>query len=183
MGENGSGHSCQGYHTRITQLAQTREELVFAHGGRLDLETGKLVHGSKLKRATQRLSYALQAKTIGVFRPNREKDELTYAIGTTEHSGRTRGLGRNISSEHGFPNDRDTYRSRQRRKDEEAAQISRLEEYVRESRKALLQAQEREKDMQARMQEEIIKQVQIAMSAQRQASDLGININIIPLIS
>ena len=155
----------------------------FAHGGRLDLETGKLVHGPKLERATQRFSYALQAKAIGAFRPNREKDELTYAIGTAEHSGRTRGLGRNISWEHGFPNDRDTYRSRQRRKDEEAARISRLEEYVRESREALLQAQEREKDMQARMQDEIIKQVQIAMSAQRQASDPGININISPLIS
>ena len=119
----------------------------FAHGGRLDLETRKLVHGTKLERATQRLSYALQAKAIGAFRPNREKDELMYAIGTAEHSGRMRGLGRNISWKHGFPNDRDTYRSWQRRKDEEAARISRLEEYVRESRKALLQAQEHEKDM------------------------------------
>ena len=36
------------------------------------------------------------------------------------------------------------------------------------------------KDMQARMQDEIIKQVQIAMSAQRQASDLEMNINISP---
>jgi hypothetical protein len=58
-----------------------------------------------------------------------------------------------------------------------------LEELVRESREALLQAQEREKDMQARMQDEIVKQVQIAMSAQRQASDPGMNINISPLIS
>ena len=56
----------------------------FAHGGRLDLETRKLVHGTKLERATQRLSYALQAKAIGAFRPNREKDELTYALGTAE---------------------------------------------------------------------------------------------------
>ena len=111
-GKNGSGHSCQGYHTRITQLVQTREKLLFAHGGRLDLETEKLVHGPKLERATQRFSYALQAKAIGAFRPNRETNELTYAIGTAEHSGRTRGLGRNISWEHGFPNDRDTYRSR-----------------------------------------------------------------------
>ena len=55
-----------------------------------------------------------------------------------------------------------------------------MEEYVRESRKALLQAQEREKDKQARMQDKIIKQVQIAMSAQRQASDPGMNINISP---
>ena len=171
MGKNGSGHSCQGYHTRITQLAQTCEELVFRSWGRLDLETGKLVHGQKLERATQRFSYALQAKAIGAFRPNREKDELTYALGTAEHSGQTRGLGWNISWEHGFPDDRDTYRSQQRRKDEDAARISRLEELVRESREALLQAQEREKDMQARMHDKIRKQVQIAMSAQRQASD------------
>ena len=34
--------------------------------------------------------------------------------------------------------------------------------------------------MQARMHDEIIKQVQIAMSAQRQTSDPGININISP---
>ena len=129
------------------------------------------------------MSYALQAKAIGAFRPNREKDELTYALGTAKHSGRMRGLGRNISWEHGFPDDKDTYRSRQRRKDEDAARISRLEELVHESREALLQAQEREKDMQARMQDEIIKQVQIAMSAQWQASDPGININISPLIS
>ena len=47
----------------------------------------------------------------------------------------------------------------------DAARISKLEELVRESREVLLQAQEREKNMQARMQDEIIKQVQIAMSA------------------
>jgi hypothetical protein len=92
-----------------------------------------LVHGPKHERATQRFSYALQAKAIGAFRPNREKDELTYAIGTAEHSGRTRGLGQNISWEHGFPNDRDSYRNWQINKDEEAARISRLEEYVHES--------------------------------------------------
>jgi hypothetical protein len=45
----------------------------------------------------------------------------------------------------------------------------------------VLQAQEREKEMEARMQEEIRKQVQIAMSAQRQASEPGMNVNIRPL--
>ena len=55
-----------------------------------------------------------------------------------------------------------------------------MEELVRESWEVLLEAQEREKDMHARMHDEIRKQVQIAMSAQRQASDPGININISP---
>ena len=58
-----------------------------------------------------------------------------------------------------------------------------MEEYVHESWEAFLQAQEREKDIQARMPDKIIKQVQIVKSVQRQASDLGININISPLIS
>ena len=139
-GKNRSGpRGAKGITPESLNWPKCANNCFFAHGGRLDLEAGKLVHGPKLERATQRLSYALQAKTIGAFRPNREKDELTYAIGTTEYSGRMRGLGRNISWEHGFLNDRDTYRNRQRRKDEEAARISRLEEYVHESREALLQ--------------------------------------------
>ena len=47
----------------------------------------------------------------------------------------------------------------------------------------VLEAKEREKAMEARMQEEIRKQVQIAMSVQRQASEPGINVNISPLVS
>ena len=45
----------------------------FTHGGRLDLETGKLVYGPKLKKATQRFSYALQAKAIGAFKPKERR--------------------------------------------------------------------------------------------------------------
>ena len=62
----------------------------FAHGGTLDQETGKCVYGARLQEAAQRLFYAQRATTSGAFRPNREKDELTYAIGTIEHGGRTR---------------------------------------------------------------------------------------------
>jgi len=111
-----------------------------------------------------------------MFKPNREKDELTYAIGTTEHSGRTRGLGRNTSWEHSFPNDRETYQSRQRRKEEEAAHNRMLEQ-------AMLQVEERAKALEERMHEQIKRQVQIAIIAQRQASDQGMNVNISPLIS
>jgi hypothetical protein len=134
----------------------------FHHGGRLDPETGLEVYGQKLETARCQLAFAIQAKEIGAFKPNREKDELTYAIETAEHTGRTRGLGRNTSWKHGFPNDRETYRSRERSKEEQAARVAMLEEMV-------LQAQEREKAMEARMLEEIRKQVQRAMSAQRQA--------------
>ena len=74
----------------------------------------------------------------------------------------------------GFPQDRPSYRSRQRKKEEEAQRLQRLEEAVRE-------AQEREKNLKARMQEEIRRQVQIALSASKQASEPGIDIS--PLLS
>jgi hypothetical protein len=90
-------------------VAAAHEELVFSHGGRLDPETGLAVYRQKLEIARRRFAFAIQAKEIGVFKPNREKDELTYAIGTARHTGRTRGLGRNTSWKHGFPNDRETY--------------------------------------------------------------------------
>ena len=91
------------------------------------------------------------------FVPNREKDELTYALQTPEHLGRTRGK-RLISWRHGFPKDAATYRSRRRRKDEEAERIHRLEE-------AVLQSRERELNMDMRMQEEIKRQVALQLSS------------------
>ena len=59
----------------------------FGVGGSLDPETGKIVPGEKLQEATERLKFILSARESGVFRPNREKDELTYTIGTAEHGG------------------------------------------------------------------------------------------------
>ena len=144
-GKSGSIHYCQGDRTRISQVAPTCEKLVLGHGGRLDPKTGVAVYGQKLQIAAEILAYAIQAKEIGVFKPYREKDELTYAIGTDEHSGRTRGLGRNTSWEHGFPNDKETYRSRQRRKEEEAARNRMLEPVV-------LQEEEKAKALEERMQ-------------------------------
>jgi hypothetical protein len=139
-----------------------------AHGGSLDPLTGKMVHGKKLEEATTKLIQILKAKASGLFRPNREKDELTYILGTDEHPGRTRGFGA-VTWEHGFPQWRDTYRSRQRKKDEEAEKLHILQQYV-------LDAKRREEEMEARMQEEVKRQVQIAMSSQGLTIAPGTNI-------
>jgi len=151
------------------KLGERAKNWFFAHGGTLDQETRKCVYGARLQEAAERLFYAQRATASGAFRPNREKDELTYAIGTIEHGGRTRGKG-SVSWEHGFPQDRPSYRSRQRKKEEEAQRLQRLEEAVRK-------AQERKKNLEARMHEEIRRQVQIAVSASKQASEPGINIS------
>jgi len=65
----------------------------------------------------------------GEFRPNREKDELTYALENPEHGGHMRGYGA-VPWLQSFQADQDTYRSRQRKKDEEAERIHRLEAFV-----------------------------------------------------
>jgi hypothetical protein len=150
----------------------------FGHGGTIDLETGKIVYGEKLERVGQRMAYARGLVESGTWQPNREKDELTYALETAEHGGRTRGYGE-ISWEHGFPKDRPTYRSRQRKKEEEAERLHRLEAMVIESREAAREAIAREKALEERMNEEIKRQVQIAVSSiqGQTASEPRVNIS------
>ena len=65
----------------------------------------------------------------GSFKSDREKDELTYALGTPEHTGCVRGMGI-VPWKHGFNGDIETYRSRQRRKTVKAKKMHALEERV-----------------------------------------------------
>jgi len=52
----------------------------FMHGGSLDPQTGELVIGGEIGRATKRLIDIVDASANGAFVPNREKDKLTYAL-------------------------------------------------------------------------------------------------------
>ena len=122
----------------------------------MDPDTGAVVWGQEISRAAERLVRAREAVQSGEFRPNREKDELTYALENPEHGGRTRGYGA-VPWLQSFQADQDTYRSRQRKKDEEAERIRRLEAFV-------LQSQEHEKAREEWMQAEIQRQVQAALS-------------------
>ena len=88
----------------------------FVHGGSLNPETGELVVGGTIGEAARRLCDIVDASASGAFVPNREKDELTYALQTPEHPGQTRGKGL-ILWRQGFPEDVATYRSHQRRKE------------------------------------------------------------------
>ena len=139
------------------------------HGGSLNPTTGEVVFGKKLEAATTRLIQVLEAKASGLFRPDREKDELTYALRRDEHSGRTRGFGA-LSWDLAFPQWRDTYRSRQRKKEEDAQRLQMLQQYV-------IDAQRREEEMKRTMQEEIRRQVQIQLSSQGLAPPLATNVS------
>jgi hypothetical protein len=52
----------------------------FAHGGSLNPKTGALVMGAEIREVIERLFDIIDASACGLFRPNREKDELTYAL-------------------------------------------------------------------------------------------------------
>ena len=116
----------KGINPFLIDWSERSKNWFFTHGGSLDPETGEPVIGGEIRTAAQRLIDIVDAYASGVFVPNREKDELTYALETPEHPGRMRGKGL-ISWRHGFPEDAASYRSRQRRKDEEAEWIHRLE--------------------------------------------------------
>jgi hypothetical protein len=72
---------------------------------------------------------ALKLKEEGKFKPDREKDELSFALGTPEHTGRVRGLGV-IPWKHAFLEDQATYRSRSRSKAEQERHLHALEERI-----------------------------------------------------
>src|SRR3954466_11793087 len=67
---------------------------------------------------------AMNDAQLGLFRPERENDELTRSLGNPEKGGRTRGKGASVSWKKGFPQYDASYRSRQRKKD----RISRVEQ-------------------------------------------------------
>ena len=91
--------------------------------------TGSCIYGQKIQQAAQRLHEAIQAVAEGTFQPDRERDELTYALGNPEHPGRTRGKGV-IPWKYRFRHYIESYRSRQRRKNDEREHLRRLEEQL-----------------------------------------------------
>ena len=79
---------------------------------------------------------------------------MTYALGNLEHPGRTRGKDV-VLWKYGFRDYIESYRSRQRRNNDEREHLRRLEEWL--------------MSHDQRLEEEVQRQVAIAMSQQQQA--------------
>ena len=124
----------------------------YAHGGTLNPVDGSLVFSDQIREAANRLTDAVEASSQGTFRPDREKDELSLALQTPEHPGRTRGKGV-IPWKIGFKEDIHTYRSRMRSKRDTEAKIADLEYRV--------------SSYELSMQEEVARKVDERMAAHR----------------
>ena len=105
------------------------------------MEDGSFATSDAIREATDRLDVALKAMSEGSFKSDREKDELTYTLGTPEHTGRVRGMGV-VPWKHGFSGDIETYRSRQRRKAKVVEKERALEERVAMIEGALVTSQQ-----------------------------------------
>ena len=50
------------------------------------MEDGSFVTSDAIREAANKIDEALKAVLEGSFNPDREKDELTYTLGTPEHT-------------------------------------------------------------------------------------------------
>src|ERR1041385_716460 len=85
------------------------------HGGKLDLKTGKVILKASLKGADKELLEAVVDARKGIFKADRENNELTRALKNPEHPGRTQGVGV-VPWYEGFAEFNDSYISRSRKK-------------------------------------------------------------------
>ena len=70
----------KGIHPFSLEWPERSKNWFFAHGGSLYPDTGKSVVGGQIEIAAQRLFDIVDASVSGAFVPNREKEELTYAL-------------------------------------------------------------------------------------------------------
>jgi hypothetical protein len=115
----------------------------YGHGGTLDTEW-KCIYTVRHKENPLPIdAFRRAAKDVeeGRFHPDREKDELTHALGNPEHPGRTQTTPGSKPWKIGFPPEKKKYpdRSRQRKKEMDADRFSKIEEELKKHRDLLTQ--------------------------------------------
>ena len=58
---------------------------------------------------TEQATYG-EEKLQGSFKPSRERDDLSLALGNPEYTGRVKGIGKRTTWKYGFEKDRDMYK-------------------------------------------------------------------------
>src|SRR3954463_14103782 len=115
----------------------------FGHGEQLDPKTGEVIIKESIKGSDQEILDAIADARNGIFIPERENDELTRALKNPEHLGRTRGVGV-VPWYEGFAEYKDTYKSQERKKKQEADRLSKLENDMKEIVEQLSRSQQQQ---------------------------------------
>ena len=82
MAENGRRPHCKGNRTGDFRLAAASKAFLLRSLRHPKPKDGSLITSDAIREAANRLHEALKAVSEGSFKPDREKDELTYALGT-----------------------------------------------------------------------------------------------------
>jgi len=106
----------------------------------LNPETGATIFREKILIPSNALVKAMVDAQAGLFRPERENDEMTRALGNPEKGGRTRGKGVSVTWNKGFPEYDDSYRSRKRNQDREADRLGKIEAELAGMKKLVVEA-------------------------------------------
>ncbi|BAD87600.1 hydroxyproline-rich glycoprotein-like [Oryza sativa Japonica Group] len=77
-----------------------------------------LFEAPDIEEVTTNLQQIVEKERSVQFAPRRERDQLTAALGTAEHSGRVRGLSSKTSWKVGFPQDAPSYKKRDKYKEQ-----------------------------------------------------------------
>ena len=125
----------KGIHPETLEWEDRIKNWFFGHGGKLD-EAGQCVYNkthkknplADIKNPLEGIKDAMKEVETGKFKPDRENDVLTKALGNKEHPGRTRGTEGSVPWKDGFPECLESYRSRERKKKQEKSRIELIEE-------------------------------------------------------
>ena len=84
-----------------------------------DIESGQLViPDAHTEAAVEAIKALAQKKMQSEFKPRREVDELSVALGNKEHPGHVWDVSSKLGLKHGFPQESSSYRTRQCYKDD-----------------------------------------------------------------
>ena len=113
-------------------------KFMLGHGAKYDMVTGDIEFDESEENPLPKKAIfdAVKETREGKFIPDRERDELSKALGNKEKTGRTRGYGADTPWCIGFPLDHESYRSRkraqERKEKEDSDRLSNLERIVAE---------------------------------------------------
>nr|AAU89233.1 hypothetical protein [Oryza sativa Japonica Group]ABF96523.1 transposon protein, putative, CACTA, En/Spm sub-class [Oryza sativa Japonica Group] len=103
----------------VDPMVERSKNWVWARStGQVSDEGDILFETPDIEEVTTNLQQIVEKERSGLFVPRRERDQLTAALGTAEHSGRVRGLSSKTSWKVGFPQDAPSYKKKDKYKEQ-----------------------------------------------------------------
>ena len=80
-------------------------------GRNLEASNALKFNNPETEQAVSKILKYGEEKLQGSFKPSRERDDLSLALGNPEYTGRVKGIGKRTTWKYGFEEDRDMYKN------------------------------------------------------------------------